>query len=118
MLKVDIKSASPAVTLFCAGRMTLGVEAETLRCVATSRSERHVLLEMSKVHGIDAAGLGLLVELHHWARRRSANMVIVNPSPRTRQMIALTGLDQVLNVSLPVAGFQSADTEDSMCMTA
>jgi anti-anti-sigma factor len=118
MLKVDIRSAPPAVTLFCAGRMTLGVEAETLRCVATSRSERHLLLEMSKVHGIDAAGLGLLVELHHWARRRSANLIVVNPSLRTHRMLALTRLDQVLNISLPVDGLQSEDSEDSMCMTA
>ena len=117
MLKVDIQSAPPAVTLFCAGRMTLGVEAETLRCVVTSRAERHVLLEMSKVRGIDAAGLGLLVELHHWARRHAANLVIVNPALRTYRIIALAGLDQVLNISLPVGGFQDADS-DSMCMTA
>ena len=72
MLKVEIQSAPPAVALLCAGRIVLGVEAETLRCMTTARQERHVLLEFSRVNAIDAAGLGLLVALHRWPAVRQA----------------------------------------------
>ena len=98
MLKVDIQSAPPVVTLVCSGRIVLGVEAETLRCVATARSERHLLLELSHVSRIDAAGLGVLVELHRWAEQRSATLTIANPSPRAHNLIALTSLNRVLHL--------------------
>jgi len=98
MLKVDIQSAPPVATLVCSGRIVLGVEAETLRCMATSRSERHLLLELSRISRIDAAGLGVLVELHRWAQQRSATLTIANPSPPAHKLIALTGLDRVLHL--------------------
>jgi anti-anti-sigma factor len=98
MLRVDIKSVPPAVTLVCAGRLVLGVEAETLRCMVTSRSERDVLLELSRVDSIDAAGLGLLIELHHWARRNASNLTITNPSQAAHKLLALTSLDRVLHI--------------------
>ena len=118
MLKVDIHSAPPAVTLVCSGRIVLGLEAETLRCIATSRSERHLLLELSSVDMLDAAGLGLLLELHHLVRRRAANLIIANPSWRTQRLLALTGLDGVLNISLPVPATTQDDSADYRTMTA
>jgi anti-anti-sigma factor len=99
MLKVEIQSAPPAVALLCAGRIVLGVEAETLRCMTTARQERHVLLEFSRVNAIDAAGLGLLVALHRWAEDRSMHLIIANPSMQAQRIIALTNLDRVLNLT-------------------
>jgi len=98
MLKVDIHSAPPMVTLYCSGRVTLGLEAETLRCITLARSERHVSLNLSEVHGLDAAGLGLLVELHQWAQQRSGRLSISNPSVPAQRVIALTRLDRVLHI--------------------
>ncbi len=99
MLRVEIESVPPAVTLVCSGRLVLGVEAETLRCMATSRPECNVSLELSRVHSIDAAGLGLLVELHHWTRQRAASLTIANPSPTAYRLLALTSLDRVLHIT-------------------
>ena len=98
MLKVDIKNAPAAVTLRCSGRVVLGVEAETLRCITMLRQEPHVALDMSEVRAIDAAGLGLLVELHQWAGRRSGRLSIANPSASAYKLIAMTRLDQVLEL--------------------
>ena len=98
MLRIEIQSAPPAATLVCSGRLVLGVEAETLRCVATGRRERHLLLDLSRVQVVDAAGLGLLVELHQWARHRGFRLTIANPSRWAHRMLALTSLDRVLNV--------------------
>ncbi len=99
MLKVDIQSVPPAVSLLCSGRIVLGVEAETLRCIVTSRPERRVVLDLRGVTVLDAAGLGLLVELHCWAQERSNTLTIANTTPRVRRLIALTNLHSVLSVS-------------------
>jgi HptB-dependent secretion and biofilm anti anti-sigma factor len=90
----------PTVTLLCHGRIVLGVETETLRCIATSRQERRVVVDLYHVHGIDAAGLGLLVELHCWARQRAGWLSITRPSPCVRRLVALTGLNSVLDIEL------------------
>jgi anti-anti-sigma factor len=99
MLRVDIQSGPQTVTLVCRGRLVLSLEAETLRYLTMARQEQHVLLEMSRVGRIDAAGLGLLVQLHQSAQKRRATLVIANPSLRTHQLITLTSLDQVLNIA-------------------
>jgi anti-anti-sigma factor len=99
MLKIDIHSAPPMVTLYCSGRVVLGVEAETLRCMTHSRTERHVSLDFRGVYGLDAAGLGLLVELHRWAQQHSARLSIANPSGPAHKLIALTRLDRVLHIA-------------------
>jgi anti-anti-sigma factor len=119
MLKVDIQSAPPVVTLICSGRIVLGVEAETLRCATKSRAERHLLLELSRVHTIDAAGLGLLVELHVWAQQRSARLSVANPSLPARRLIALASLDRVLHFTgLPPEAFDASGSDEWQTMTA
>ncbi len=72
MLTVNVQSSPPAVTLLCHGRIVLGVEAETLRCMAISRPERQVVVDLQGVYAMDAAGLGLLASCT--AGRRSASV--------------------------------------------
>jgi len=106
------------VKLICSGRIVLGVESETLRCIAMSRPEREVLLEMSCVRGLDAAGLGLLVELHQSAQNRAARLVIANPSERSRELIRLTNLDQVLTLARVEGEPAECDSEEWRILTA
>jgi len=98
MLRIDIHAARPNVTLRCSGRIVLGLEAETLRCMATSRSENCVTLDLGGIRALDAAGLGLLVELQCWAEHRKKALRIVRPSACVRKLIALTNLQSVLQV--------------------
>jgi anti-anti-sigma factor len=112
MLKIDIQSAPPMVKLLCSGRLVLGVEAETLRCMATSRPERRVVVDLQEVHAMDAAGLGLLVELHCRAQRRAGMLTVANPSPCVRRLMALTHLESVLQVA-GSAGIGMADDDES-----
>jgi anti-anti-sigma factor len=122
MLKVDIQSDPTTVKLLCDGRIVLGVEAETLRCIATARSERCLILDLRGVRAIDAAGLGLLAELHSWAWQRSRLLTIANPSRRVRRLLALTGLLPALQIScsaLAEAGLADQETDDAQqAMTA
>ena len=63
MLRIDIQSWNGVATLHCAGRLVFGVETEMLRTMVRSRPEACVRVNLARVHAIDAAGLGLLVEL-------------------------------------------------------
>ncbi len=114
MLRIDIQSAPTVVKLLCSGRIVLGVEAETLRCMATSRPERRVMVDLQQIHAMDAAGLGLLVELHCRARRRACILTIANPSPCVRRLMALTRLESVLQVAGSAAA-QVAQSDDDAC---
>jgi anti-anti-sigma factor len=122
MLTVDVQSAPPAVMLFCSGRIVLGAEAETLRCMVKSRPEQHLLLDLHEVQSLDAAGLGLLVELHCWAQERDSRLILMNPARWIRKLIAMTNLGLVLQTASPHAR-QSAwhghdDEGDRQAMTA
>ena len=104
MLRIEIEVLRSTATLGCSGQIVLGVETETLRHVATSRPEACVVLNLGRVTAIDAAGLGLLVELHCFALQRNQSMKFVNPVGRVRELIALTKLSSILPVTY------SADT--------
>lgn len=116
MLTVNVQSAPPTVTLLCQGRIVLGVEAETLRCIAASRPECHVVIDLRDVYGMDASGLGLLVELYCRARERSGCLSVANPSPLVRRLMALTNLESVLEFE----GLQDEDLDpcERRAMTA
>ncbi len=121
MLRVDVQSAPATVKLVCSGRIVLGVEAETLRCIALARTERCLILDLRAVHAIDAAGLGLLAELHCWTRERNGLLTIANPSRPVRRLLMLTRLQAALQISYSaaeVAGPGSATNDEQQAMTA
>ena len=99
MLRIDIQAAPKVATLRCTGRIVLGLEAETLRCMAETRTEPCVILDLRQVHAMDATGLGLLVELHCRARRRGQSLVIANASRCVRRLITLVNLRSVLEMT-------------------
>jgi anti-anti-sigma factor len=114
MLKIDIHAERHCVTLHCTGRIVLGVEIEILRCVADTRSEACLLLDLSRVETIDAAGLGLLVELHCRARRRNRGVRITNAAPPVRRTIELVNLQSVLEMDDPERNWVD-DEDQSPC---
>jgi anti-anti-sigma factor len=99
MLRIDIHAMHANVTLRCSGKIVLGLEAETLRCMAMSRTENRLTLDLSGIRALDAAGLGLLVELQCWANERNKALRIVQPAACVRKLIALTNLQSVLQVA-------------------
>ena len=55
-----------------------------------------VQLDCSGVNFIDAAGLGLFVELHAECQARGAKLLIVHPSRCVTRLLELTDLDALL----------------------
>lgn len=111
MLRVEVhvvpRNATPTVTLLCSGKLVLGWETETLRYMAKSRTETCLILDLSGVQILDAAGLGLLVELYCWAQQRNKVLTVKNPSARVRKLVSLTNLQSVFE-----CGQSRVDGED------
>ena len=62
-------------------------------------SDGDVELDCSGLGFIDAAGLGLFVELDAECRARSAQLLIINPSRCVIRLLELTGLDSLLSAA-------------------
>lgn len=95
---MEVQYAQHHVVLRCWGRVVLGEGVENLRKTVEALSEERILLDLSGVTALDAAGLGLLVELHHWAREHCRIFQVVDPSPLAARLIAVTALHRVLDV--------------------
>jgi anti-anti-sigma factor len=61
------------------------------------RGERHIVLDLSEVSRIDAAGLGELVRVYNIARVAKGTFQIANPRAWVREVIARVGLLDLLN---------------------
>jgi anti-anti-sigma factor len=99
MLRVEVHTLPQAATLRCVGRIVLGVECEILRCMAEARTEASLILDLAQVRAMDAAGLGLLAELHCTTLRRNQALRIVHASRPVCALMAMTSLHAALNVS-------------------
>jgi len=99
MLRIDIQSSNRLVTLYCSGRLVYGVEVEMLRTMAQSRPEKNLRIDLSGVNGIDASGLGLLVELQNWAAETRRTLTLVDLSEQVWRLVILTKLCASLEIS-------------------
>jgi anti-sigma B factor antagonist len=60
------------------------------------RSDKKVLIDLSRVSRIDSSGLGVLVNCYAHAVGNSGMLKLLNPGPKLRQMMRVTRLDSVL----------------------
>lgn len=98
MLRINIQNQGTQAVLRCSGRIVFGLEVETLRCILKSRRERNLQVDLNSVEAIDACGLGLLVELQHWATHEGRSLSFVNASDFVMNLFVLTGLQHVLSI--------------------
>jgi anti-anti-sigma factor len=99
MLRIEIQSWNDVATLHCSGRVVFGVETEMLRTMVQSRPESSARISLAGVEKIDAAGLGLLVELQNWAIDTRRNLILVDLSEQVWRLVILTKLCAWLEIS-------------------
>lgn len=58
----------------------------------------HVVFDLSQVTFIDACGLGVLAATRAKLNGAHGSMSVAGPTPQTRKLLALTGLDRVVEV--------------------
>jgi anti-anti-sigma factor len=98
MLGILVHRNGDEVTLRCRGSILAGRGVDVLRFTTEMRRELIVTLDLVQVRSIDAAGIGLLVELHRCLRSSGRKLKVSRMSPRVRRMLRLVNLQKVLDL--------------------
>lgn len=94
MLIVKVEDLGEVVILRCAGRIVRGDETGLL-CEAARRYGREIILDLSQVEAMDAAGIGLLISL----QAAGIYLRLLNPTKQVRETLRVTKVDSVLEIS-------------------
>jgi len=99
MLKVHAKRLGAETILCLRGRIVTG-ETSTLRDAVLSQSEiAVVVIDLAQVSGIDAGGLGVLLELREQTQSKGIKFRLMNVTKLVRQVLEITRLDSVFEIS-------------------
>jgi len=98
MLSVQIERVDGLAIVACKGRIVRSEAAFTLRnAVASQRSARVILIDLSEVSAIEGGGLGMMAVLQRWACDRHIALKLFNPiesvSDRLEQANCISGFD-------------------------
>ena len=99
-LKLDISRTKDIVVVRCRGRIVFGEEADDLRAVILNllKETQRIVLNFLWVEHMDSGGLGTLVASFISARNRGAEIKFAALSPRVRQVLRTTTVDQIFEV--------------------
>jgi anti-anti-sigma factor len=84
---------SQSVILRCSGRIVRGEETRIL-CAAVSHAGQNIVLDLSQVDALDAAGIGALIAL----QAAGIYLQLMNPPSAIREILRVTKLDSVFEI--------------------
>jgi anti-anti-sigma regulatory factor len=93
VLKITSQESRNGIVLECEGRIVFGEET-TLLCAASAHYGRDVILDLSKVEAIDAAGFGALIAL----QAAGIYLQLANPNAAVLAALHRLKLDTVFAV--------------------
>jgi anti-anti-sigma factor len=100
MLTINVETFKDVVIVRCTGRIVRGENIRALKSeVISANATRLIVLDLSEVESIDAAGLSALVSLHHRSRNRGIQLKLVNPSRFVIDVFNRTKLSLVFDIS-------------------
>ena len=100
MLTVTVQNLGDIAILRCAGRIVRGEET-ALSCAAVRQQKRNIILDLTEVDAIDAAGIGLLVSL----QAAGIYLTLMNPTKQVREVLKVTNVESIFEI----CEFQSAE---------
>ncbi len=100
LLRVDTEDRADHVLVTANGEIDAATADQVGDAVASALDGGHkrVLLDFAHVTFIDSTGLGVLVKSHRAAEANDARFAVVHPTPQTRKLIRVLGLDQLLHI--------------------
>lgn len=93
MLTVTTHELADVLVLHCRGRLVHGEECSLVRA-AIQYYGREVILDLTEVTALDAAGVGALVSL----QAAGVYLKLINAAEPVRTVLRLTGMETVLEV--------------------
>ena len=90
--------AVPGALVLLSGRLSVA-EAADARLVLAEQVDAgsgELVLDLSRLHAVDATGLGVLVGAHRRAQRAGRLVVLRDAPPAVARLLHLTRLDRVL----------------------
>jgi anti-anti-sigma factor len=107
-LHINTLFGNTTAVVRCAGDIIYKHEADQFREKVARLLQPIVLLDLEHVRRVDAYGLGSLASLVELGRERGADLIVVNPRPRVRELLRLTKLDGCISpMTLGVAWEES-----------
>jgi anti-sigma B factor antagonist len=107
VLNVVERKIEPDITVLeISGRLALGRESQRIETMVEELSNKgssRVVLDLTGVDYIDSAGIGMLALAAGKMKEAGGTMAIVAPEGRVLQLLNLTQLHLVVNVSPTVA---------------
>ena len=82
----------------CGKRLVLGKDADALRRLDVTPVDGRVILDLSDVEIIDAAGVGALLDLYVRVGERGGELILLNPHPNVSDVLIMTRLDSVFTI--------------------
>ena len=70
---------------------------------AFAETQKNIEIDLSETAFLDSCGLGALVELHKTACGRAGKVRLLNPQPPVQQILELTRMNQIFEISKPQA---------------
>jgi anti-anti-sigma factor len=98
MLQLAIQHSGEVTTVWCRGRIVLGGRLNLFKVTTFSQTSAEVMLDLSRVNLIDAAGLGALVDLHKQFQCASRKMELRDPTSFVYHVLRITRLDTVFHI--------------------
>src|SRR6266700_280709 len=92
MLTVTVENLGGVAILRCRGRIVRGEETAIL-CAAVQQ-ERNIILDLTEVESIDAAGIGLLVSL----QAAGMYLTLMNPTKQVRVILRITKVESIFEI--------------------
>jgi anti-anti-sigma factor len=100
MFTINVEKFKDLAIVRCTGRIVRGENICRLKSELISANDtRLIVLDLSEVETIDAAGLSALVSLHHRSRSRGIQLKLVNPSRFVLEVLNRTKLSSVFDIS-------------------
>ena len=104
-LQMDVVRKGEVALVRCRGRIVFGQEVDELRLSVLSllKKTNRVVLHLAGIDQIDSEGLAGLVGLFISARNRGGELKLAEVSPKCREVLRVTRLDEVFGT------YQSTD---------
>jgi anti-anti-sigma factor len=99
MFTIIASAAAQTRTLRCKGQLVSGDAVEHLLSIATSEQPAVLVLDLTELQAIDAAGVGSLVQLTNWTDADGRTLRLLNLTEPVARVLHLCALD----ILLPIA---------------